>query len=45
MSERALHEIYLPAFEAAIRDGGCRTVMSAYNKVNGTYCVRPTSTC
>ncbi len=37
VSERALHEIYLPAFEAAIRDGHCRTVMSAYNKVNGTY--------
>ncbi len=37
VSERALQEIYLPAFEAAVRDGGCRTVMCSYNKVNGTY--------
>ena len=35
VSERALHEIYLPAFEAAIHDGGCRTIMASYNKING----------
>ena len=32
--ERALREIYFPGFRAAI-DGGCKTVMSAYNKING----------
>jgi beta-glucosidase len=37
VDERALHEIYFPAFEAAIRDGHVWSVMSSYNKVNGTY--------
>ena len=36
VDERALHEIYLPAFEAAVR-AGVGSVMCAYNKVNGTY--------
>ena len=37
VSERALREIYLPAFKAAVRDAGCLSVMGAYNRVNGEY--------
>jgi beta-glucosidase len=36
VDERALREIYLPAFQAAVA-AGTATVMSAYNKVGGTY--------
>ncbi|MBP3653004.1 MAG: glycoside hydrolase family 3 C-terminal domain-containing protein [Clostridia bacterium] len=32
--ERALREIYFPGFKACV-DAGCRTLMSAYNKLNG----------
>lgn len=32
--ERALREIYFPGFKACI-DVGCKTIMSAYNKING----------
>jgi beta-glucosidase len=35
ISERDLHETYLPAFEAGIREGGARSVMSAYNAIDG----------
>lgn len=38
LSERALHEIYLPAFESAVKKGGTNSVMCAYNAVNETYC-------
>ena len=37
VDERTFHEIYLPAFEMAIREGGALAVMTSYNQVNGTY--------
>ena len=36
-SERALREIYLPAFKAAVQEGGALTVMAAY-KFRGEFC-------
>ena len=38
VDERTLREIYLPAFETAVKKGKPWTVMCAYNKLNGTYC-------
>jgi beta-glucosidase len=38
VDERALNEIYLPAFKAAVLEADVMSVMSAYNKVNGSYC-------
>ena len=37
-SEHALREIYLPAFKAAVQEGGALTVMAAYNKFRGEFC-------
>jgi beta-glucosidase len=37
IDERTLHEIYLPAFEAAVTGGHAWAVMAAYNRVNGDY--------
>ena len=37
VDERTLREIYLPAFRTACREGGTWMMMSAYNKINGTY--------
>ncbi len=36
--ERTLREIYLPAFEAAIKEAGVLTVMGSYNEFRGTNC-------
>lgn len=38
MSERALREIYLPGFEAAIKEGKALTLMGAYNQFRGEHC-------
>lgn len=37
ISERALQEIYLPAFEATVREADAWSFMTCYNKVNGIY--------
>lgn len=37
LSERALYEIYLPAFKAAVVEGGAWSIMGAYNKIAGTH--------
>ena len=37
ISERALREIYLPAYEIAVKEGGARSIMTSYNRVNGIY--------
>jgi beta-glucosidase len=38
VSDRALYEIYLPAFKAAIEEGGAWSIMGAYNQFRGQYC-------
>ena len=38
VDERTLHEIYLPAFEAAVKEGKTRGLMCAYNALNGIFC-------
>ena len=37
VDERALREIYLPAFEIAVKEGGVKCLMTSYNKLNGQY--------
>jgi beta-glucosidase len=37
VSERALHEIYYPAFKASVQEADAWSVMSCYNKLNGIY--------
>ena len=38
VDERALREIYLPAFKAAVQQGGVWSVMGSYNQLRGQHC-------
>ncbi|MCO6498021.1 MAG: glycoside hydrolase family 3 C-terminal domain-containing protein [Chitinophagaceae bacterium] len=38
LDSRTLHEIYLPAFEATVKEAGSATVMTAHNLLNGIHC-------
>lgn len=38
VSDRALYEIYLPAFRAGVQEGGVWSVMGSYNQYRGQYC-------
>ena len=43
VDERTLQEIYLPAYEAAVRQARVGSVMCSYNRINGVYaCENPT---
>ncbi|MCG7378759.1 glycoside hydrolase family 3 C-terminal domain-containing protein [Paenibacillus sp. ACRSA] len=37
VDERTLREIYLPAFEAVVREGGASSLMASYNQINGVH--------
>lgn len=37
LSDRALHEIYLPAFKACVEEGGAWCVMGSYNRIRGQH--------
>ena len=38
LSDRALYEIYLPAFKAAVQKGGAWSIMGSYNQLRGQHC-------
>lgn len=38
VDERTLRELYLPVFEAAVKEAGVLSVMGAYNRFRGQYC-------
>ena len=38
VSDRALYEIYLPAFKAAVQEGNVWSIMGAYNQFRGQFC-------
>jgi len=38
LSDRALYEIYLPAFKAAVMEGKAWSIMGSYNKFRGEHC-------
>ena len=37
VDERTLREIYLTGFEIAVKEGKAKSIMSSYNRINGTY--------
>ncbi|PQE23746.1 putative periplasmic beta-glucosidase precursor protein [Rutstroemia sp. NJR-2017a BBW] len=37
VSKRVLHELYLPAFKAAVQEGNAAAIMCSYNRLNGHY--------
>ena len=37
IDERTLREVYLAPFEATVRDANAKSIMTAYNRVNGPY--------
>ena len=37
LTERTLREIYLRPFEYTVRDGGAKSIMTSYNRINGVY--------
>lgn len=37
VDERTLRELYLTGFEIAVKEGGARSLMAAYNQINGVY--------
>lgn len=37
VDKRALHELYLEAFRMSIKDGGVKSLMTSYNRINGTF--------
>jgi beta-glucosidase len=38
VDDRTLYEIYLPAFKAAVQEGGAWAIMGSYNMYKGEYC-------
>ena len=44
VSTRALHEIYMPPFKTAVRQGGALGIMCSYNQINGLYSCQDPST-
>ena len=45
IDERAMREIYLRGFEIAVRESKPKSLMAAYNKINGTYCANNRELC
>lgn len=45
LSERALREIYLRGFEICVRQGGAKSIMTSYNKINGVYAANSYDLC